>query len=587
MEYKLFVFCSLLGYVYTADWSYHGAHGPRHWVNSYGACGQASQSPIDIPHNKYLEYDSSLAPFTITGYESLVAADLEIKNNGHTVVVSVKGDSLGKAYITGGGLPGKYITAQLHFHWGRDDTQGSEHIFRGRHYPLELHIVHYKEVYGDVANSTGYDDGLAVLGFFFTVSQGDNEDLAPLFTAMKSVLYKDQTADFGLSFDKFLASSTNEYYRYMGSLTTPPCSEAVIWTVFENKNTISAEQLSQFRDLYETKENAERHNLLYNFRPIQPLGVRKVKKNYQSPVPSSFHWGYHGEEAPRHWKEYYETCSGNEQSPIDVPAYDEVVYNASLKSLTFVNYDQNITGEILNNGHTVQVNVQSPDMYIENGGLKGRYKVAQFHYHWGHGHHGSEHKLQGKAYPMELHIVHFKEEYETIGAALDYKDGLAVVGFFINEGTENHHYKPLIDALPNVTYKGSKNAINGFSLKDIVTPDLKLGNETGSQVPFYRYEGGLTTPPCSQIVTWSVMMARIKMHPDQMAEFRKLAHITSPPASGTLHVHDLITENYRPVQDLADRKVETSYQFDVSGSTTLTKSSAMLTAILIFWALFR
>ena len=68
----------------------------------------------------------------------------------------------------------------------------------------------------------------------------------------------------------------------------------------------------------------------------------------------------------------------------------------------------------------------------------------------------------------------------------------------------------------NVLFLDSKNAINGFSLKDIVTPDLKLGNVTGPQVPFYRYEGGLTTPPCSQIVTWSVMMARINLHADQV-----------------------------------------------------------------------
>ena len=53
----------------------------------------------------------------------------------------------------------------------------------------------------------------------------------------------DQSVEFGTSFDKFLASQTNEFYRYQGSLTTPPCSEAVVWTVFQNKNTVSSSQV--------------------------------------------------------------------------------------------------------------------------------------------------------------------------------------------------------------------------------------------------------------------------------------------------------------------------------------------------------
>ena len=55
--------------------------------------------------------------------------------------------------------------------------------------------------------------------------------------------FPDQTGNFSTGFDKFLSSSTDEFYRYQGSLTTPPCDESVIWTVFENKNTISESQV--------------------------------------------------------------------------------------------------------------------------------------------------------------------------------------------------------------------------------------------------------------------------------------------------------------------------------------------------------
>lgn len=584
MEYIRAIFFSFIGYVLTADWGYVGEYGPRHWQDHYEACGGTAQSPIDIPYPSDLMYDSSLTPFNMTGYGDL--SDMTIKNNGHTVQVSIVGDSLGKAYVTGGGLPGKYIAAQLHFHWGRDDTEGSEHTFRTRKFPLELHIVHYNEAHGDLASSLGHSDGLAVLGFFFTVSQEDNENLAPMITGMRSVLYKDKNDSFGTGFDKFLASQTNEYYRYQGSLTTPPCSEAVVWTVFENKNTISSSQLAEFRSLYETKENQPRHHIEFNYRPIQPLGVRDVKKNYKSDVPNSFHWGYHGEEGPSHWKEYYQTCSGNKQSPINIPVQKDVVYKESLANLTFINYDQNVTGEIFNNGHTVQVNIDSPNMYIEGGGLPGRYKAAQFHFHWGHGHHGSEHTIRGMPYHMELHIVHFKEEYGTIASALDYTDGLAVVGFLISEGAENHHYKPIIDALPGVRLKGANNTINGFTLKQLTHRDLRLSGEKGSQLPFYRYKGGLTTPPCLEIVTWSVMMARVNLHKDQIEEFRKLAHVSS--TSGELHYHDMITENYRPVQDLAGRTVYSSHRLtDTSGTTSPALGLFNFATMLFVCMLFR
>ena len=58
--------------------------GPLHWGNTYKACGAAKQSPIDIPEPNKLEYDSSLGPFTFTGYSDLTEADMSIKNNGHS-----------------------------------------------------------------------------------------------------------------------------------------------------------------------------------------------------------------------------------------------------------------------------------------------------------------------------------------------------------------------------------------------------------------------------------------------------------------------------------------------------------------------
>ena len=73
-------------------------------------------------------------------------------------------------------------------------------------------------------------------------------------------------------------------------------------------------------------------------------------------------------------------------------------------------------------------------MKLNGGALPGEYILAQFHFHWGSANQaGSEHTLEGKQYFSEVHLVHFKAEYETIGNSVNKGDGLAVLGFFIEE----------------------------------------------------------------------------------------------------------------------------------------------------------
>ena len=74
------------------------------------------------------------------------------------------------------------------------------------------------------------------------------------------------------------------------------------------------------------------------------------------------------------------------------------------------------------------------NMKTNGGDLPGEYTLAQFHFHWGSSDHGgSEHTLEGEQFFSEVHLVHFKSEYETIGNSVDKSDGLAVLGFFIEE----------------------------------------------------------------------------------------------------------------------------------------------------------
>lgn len=74
-----------------------------------------------------------------------------------------------RPYVTAGPLDGKYVFSQLHFHWGSTDTEGSEHTVDGQHYPLEMHVVHFKSSYLTQEHALTEKDGICVLVYFFKV----------------------------------------------------------------------------------------------------------------------------------------------------------------------------------------------------------------------------------------------------------------------------------------------------------------------------------------------------------------------------------------------------------------------------------
>lgn len=279
----LYLFSAIL-FTRAVEWHYFGDHGTSHWYEDYPICSQDRQSPIDFPQVEDMHYDSQLVPFRFTGFDDVSSYGLTLVNNGHTAVIKV---TSGELFVEGGGLPGRFRTAQFHFHWGRSDSGGSEHTLNGRRYPLELHIVNYNEKYGDLSNAASKErDGLAVLGFWFEVSTKDNNALLPLIEQLSHV--KTQGSSVVLSgvnlgqllpiHDDYIES---HYFRYSGSLTTPPCFQSVIWTVFHHPVPISEQQLQMFRALHEDQQPDSEHYLINNFRPVQPLNGRVISRNFQ------------------------------------------------------------------------------------------------------------------------------------------------------------------------------------------------------------------------------------------------------------------------------------------------------------------
>lgn len=214
------------------DWSYTGQQGPEHWSESAAACGGVNQSPINLIG--FIEAD--LAPVEFH-YEQ---SDSEIVNTGHTIQVNVaKGN-----HIVVDGI--EFGLLQFHFH------TPSENLIKGKSFPLEVHLVHADR-----------DGNLAVIAVMFSEGE-ENKMLAQLLPNIpknpggKAALPIAPSADGIMSPDR-------DYYRFNGSLTTPPCSEGVRWLVLKQPMTISSVQLQQLAAVMKP-----------NNRPVQPTNSRVI-----------------------------------------------------------------------------------------------------------------------------------------------------------------------------------------------------------------------------------------------------------------------------------------------------------------------
>ncbi len=184
----------------------------------------------------------------------------------------------------------------------------------------------------------------------------------------------------------------------------------------------------------------------------------------------------------------FKTCQlGMEQTPIDLNGGVKAQFDKPL-SLSY----KPVGGKIVNNGHTIQVNVEKGCSCTIEGVSDD---LVQFHFH-----HPSEHLLSGKPFQMELHLVHKAEN-----------GSLAVVGVFINEGAANMLLAPVFDDMPMKA--GEEKA-----LASALDPSGVFPTTHG----YYRYMGSLTTPPCSEGLTWTVFNTPIEASREQIGKFAAL-----------------------------------------------------------------
>ena len=221
------------------------------------------------------------------------------------------------------------------------------------------------------------------------------------------------------------------------------------------------------------------------------LMLTALQTSGQEAKPHEHEWSYAGNKGPQRWGDLepdYAPCKlGQLQSPIDIR-------NPRKASLPPINFEYKPSAlKIINNGHTIQVNYD-PGSFISIGDK--RYELRQFHFH-----HPSEERIEGKGYEMELHLVH-----------ADADGDFAVVSVLFRNGGTNHAVQKLWEYLPDK--EGSEQSIVGMR--------INAANLLPQSLGYYTFEGSLTTPPCSEGVTWFVLKSSREMSPQQVTAFAKL-----------------------------------------------------------------
>ncbi|XP_015120062.1 carbonic anhydrase 1 [Diachasma alloeum] len=268
MLLKIFSTALLCGIANSQGFSYQD---PTTWGLQYPTCNGNNQSPVDIPWGFGDSVIVQPGELQWNNYGN-IPDSMRIVNNGHTVQINPTWlNASDRPYLIGGPLQGQYILEQFHFHWGQNDSVGSEHTFNGQRTAMELHMVHWKSDYGAFEAAASQADGLAVIGALYDpISAKSSNGIEQTWRQLENLRQTNaatRVEPFPLS-DFEVVNSKDTYVSYYGSLTTPGCNEVVTWLVALDLFSITNDELQQIRSV------GLSHGDDHNYRPVQNLNDR-------------------------------------------------------------------------------------------------------------------------------------------------------------------------------------------------------------------------------------------------------------------------------------------------------------------------
>ena len=243
----------------------------------------------------------------------------------------------------------------------------------------------------------------------------------------------------------------------------------------------------------------------------EPIGAAEARGAAAAGHGGEVHWAYDGENGPQNWgrlKPEFNLCAiGKRQSPINIQEGNTLAGPAEPVQFNYTPSN----GTVVNNGHTIQVNVEGNNSITVRG---SRYQLLQFHFHT-----PSEEQVNYKRFAMVAHLVHKNEEGQ-----------LAVVAVLLEQGESNALINKVWTYMPLDTGDSVRMPVALLDMNEVLPKDQR----------YYQFMGSLTTPPCTEGVLWMVLKQPVQISQAQYKLFTQLYPLNARPVQAL---------NARPVRD--------------------------------------